>query len=151
MNLSLFLFLIGILRFILNRKNIILMIIAIEIMLLAVTLLVLISSFSFDDGIGQTFSIFIISIAGAESVIGLSILVAFYRSFYSNVILICYKFFNIWSSHKNLDILIKYKSQKLVTPYLYNREYSTWSSSLPYPTMATSVKWTGVVEGVKGP
>ena len=79
MNLSLFLFLIGILGFILNRKNIILMIIAIEIMLLAVTLLVLISSFSFDDGIGQTFSIFIISIAGAESVIGLSILVAFYR------------------------------------------------------------------------
>ena len=80
MNLSLILFLIGILGFILNRKNIILMIIAIEIMLLAVTLLVLISSFSFDDGIGQTFSIFIISIAGAESVIGLSILVAFYRS-----------------------------------------------------------------------
>lgn len=79
MNLSLFLFLIGILGFVLNRKNIILMIIAIEIMLLAVTLLVLISSFSFDDGIGQTFSIFIISIAGAESVIGLSILVAFYR------------------------------------------------------------------------
>ena len=79
MNLSLFLFLVGILGFILNRKNIILMIIAIEIMLLAVTLLVLVSSFSFDDGIGQTFSIFIISIAGAESVIGLSILVAFYR------------------------------------------------------------------------
>ena len=37
MNLSIFLFLIGILGFILNRKNIILMIIAIEIMLLAVT------------------------------------------------------------------------------------------------------------------
>ena len=73
------LFLIGILGFVLNRKNIILMIIAIELMLLSVTLLVLISSFSFDDGIGQTFSIFIISIAGAESVIGLSILVAYYR------------------------------------------------------------------------
>src|ERR1700735_2260071 len=79
MNLSLFLFLIGILGFILNRKNIILMIISIEIMLLAVTLLVLISSFTFDDNIGQTFSIYIISIAGAESVIGLSILVAYYR------------------------------------------------------------------------
>jgi NADH-ubiquinone oxidoreductase chain 4L len=79
MNLSLFLFLIGILGFILNRKNIILMIIAIEIMLLAVTLLVLTSSFGFDDNIGQTFSIYIISIAGAESVIGLSILVAYYR------------------------------------------------------------------------
>lgn len=79
MNLSLSLFLIGILGFILNRKNIILMIISIEIMLLAVTLLVLISSANFNDNIGQTFSVYIISIAGAESVIGLSILVAYYR------------------------------------------------------------------------
>jgi NADH-ubiquinone oxidoreductase chain 4L len=77
--MSIILFLIGILGFILNRKNIILMIIAIEIMLLAVTLLILISSLSFDDNVGQTFSIYIITIAGAESVIGLSILVAFYR------------------------------------------------------------------------
>lgn len=52
MNLSLFLFLIGILGFILNRKNIILMIIAIEIMLLAVTMLLLLSSFSFATGYG---------------------------------------------------------------------------------------------------
>lgn len=79
MNLALILFLIGILGFILNRRNIILMIIAIEIMLLSVTLLILIMSYSFDDSIGQTFSLFIISIAGAESVIGLSILVAYYR------------------------------------------------------------------------
>ena len=79
MNLSLFLFLIGILGFILNRKNIILLIISLEIMLLAVTLLFLITSFSFDDNIGQTFSIYIVSIAGAESVIGLSILVSYYR------------------------------------------------------------------------
>ena len=79
MNLSFFLFLIGILGFILNRKNIILLIISIEIMLLAVTLLILISSYSFQDSIGQTFGIYIISIAGAESVIGLSILVAYYR------------------------------------------------------------------------
>jgi NADH-ubiquinone oxidoreductase chain 4L len=79
MNFTLILFLIGILGFILNRKNIILMIFCIEIMLLAVTLLILISSFNFDDNVGQTFSIIIISIAGAESVIGLSILVAYYR------------------------------------------------------------------------
>ena len=62
MNFSIILFLIGILGFILNRRNIILMIIAIEIMLLAVTLLVLISSFGFDDNAGQTLSIYIISI-----------------------------------------------------------------------------------------
>ena len=79
MNIAILLFLIGILGFVLNRKNIILMIIAIEIMLLAVTLLVLIMSYNFDDNIGQVFSIYIISIAGAESVIGLSILVAYYR------------------------------------------------------------------------
>jgi NADH-ubiquinone oxidoreductase chain 4L len=79
MNFSIFLFLIGTLGFILNRKNIILMIISIEIMLLAVTLLVLISSLQFNDNTGQVLSIYIISIAGAESVIGLSILVAFYR------------------------------------------------------------------------
>jgi NADH-ubiquinone oxidoreductase chain 4L len=79
MNISYILFLIGILGFVLNRKNIILMIIAIEIMLLSVTLLFLIMSYSFDDSIGQTFSLYIVSIAGAESVIGLSILVAYYR------------------------------------------------------------------------
>lgn len=81
MNLSLILFLIGILGFVLNRKNIILMLISIEIMLLAVTLLVIISSFGFDDILGQTYSVYIIAIAGAESAIGLGILVAYYRSF----------------------------------------------------------------------
>ena len=79
MTLSLVLFLIGILGFIMNRKNIILMIISIELMLLAVTLLVLVSSYNFDDILGQTYSIYIIAIAGAESAIGLGILVAFYR------------------------------------------------------------------------
>jgi NADH-ubiquinone oxidoreductase chain 4L len=79
MYLSIILFLIGLLGFVLNRKNIILMLISIEIMLLAVTFLILLSSLSFDDIIGQTFAIYIISVAGAESAIGLSILVAFYR------------------------------------------------------------------------
>ena len=79
MTLSLVLFLVGILGFVLNRKNIILMLISIEMMLLAVTLLVIVSSFSFDDIVGQTYSIYIIAIAVAESAIGLGILVAFYR------------------------------------------------------------------------
>ena len=79
MKLSLILFLIGTLGFVLNKKNIILMLISIEIMLLSITFLILISSISYDDILGQTFSIYIISIAGAESAIGLGILVAFYR------------------------------------------------------------------------
>jgi NADH-ubiquinone oxidoreductase chain 4L len=48
-------------------------------MLLAITFLILIYSFSFDDILGQVFAIYIIAIAGAESAIGLGILVAFYR------------------------------------------------------------------------
>ena len=79
MNLSLILFLIGILGFVLNRRNIILMLISIEIMLLAITFLILLGSLSFDDILGQTYAIYIISIAGAESAIGLGILVAYYR------------------------------------------------------------------------
>ena len=79
MNLSLILFLIGVLGFVLNRKNIILMLISIEIMLLAITFLILISSFHFDDILGQIYATYIIAIAGAESAIGLGILVAFYR------------------------------------------------------------------------
>ncbi|AKQ53295.1 laglidadg endonuclease (mitochondrion) [Sclerotinia sclerotiorum 1980 UF-70] len=55
------------------------MLISIEIMLLAITFLILISSLSFDDILGQTYAIYIIAIAGAESAIGLGILVAFYR------------------------------------------------------------------------
>jgi NADH-ubiquinone oxidoreductase chain 4L len=92
MNFSLILFLIGILGFVLNRKNIILMLISIEIMLLSITFLILISSLNFDDILGQTFAIYIITIAGAESAIGLGILVAFYR-FASSLISYC-KFYN---------------------------------------------------------
>lgn len=88
MNLSLILFLIGILGFVLNRKNIILMLISIEIMLLAITLLILVSSLSFDDILGQTYAVYVIAIAGAESAIGLGILVAFYR-FHCSLISFC--------------------------------------------------------------
>lgn len=88
MNLSLIIFTIGILGFVLNRKNIILMLISIEIMLLAITFLILVSSLSFDDILGQTYAIYIIAIAGAESAIGLGILVAFYR-LNSSLILPC--------------------------------------------------------------
>lgn len=79
MNLAIVLFLIGILGFVLNRKNIILLLISIEVILLSVTLLILISSYSFDDILGQTYSIYIIAIAAAESAVGLGILVAYYR------------------------------------------------------------------------
>lgn len=79
MSLCLILFLIGILGFVLNRRNIILMLISIEIMLLSITFIIIINSLGFDDIIGQTFAIYIITVAGAESAIGLGILLAYYR------------------------------------------------------------------------
>ena len=51
------------LGFVLNRKNVIILIISIEIILLSVTLQILINSGNFDDVIGQIFSIIIITIA----------------------------------------------------------------------------------------
>ena len=79
MNLSLILFLIGILGFVFNKKNIISMLISIEIMLLSITFLILIYSLNYDDILGQVYAVYIISIAGAESAIGLAILVSHYR------------------------------------------------------------------------
>jgi NADH-ubiquinone oxidoreductase chain 4L len=79
MTLSIVLFIIGLLGFALNQRNILLLIISLEIMLLATTVLFLLSSLSFDDILGQTYGIYVIAIAGAESAIGLGILVAFYR------------------------------------------------------------------------
>ena len=55
------------------------MLISVELMLLAVTLLILFSSFVFNDVLGQTYAIYIIAVAGAESAIGLGVLVAYYR------------------------------------------------------------------------
>ena len=48
-------------------------------MLLSITFLILICSLGFDDILGQTYAIYIIVIAGAESAIGLGMFVAFHR------------------------------------------------------------------------
>lgn len=79
MTLPLILFLVGVLGFTLNRRNLLLLIVSIELMLLAVTMLVLISSQGFDDAAGQSYAVYIIAVAGAESAIALGVLVAYYR------------------------------------------------------------------------
>ncbi len=69
----------GILEFMVHKKNIILMLISIEIMFLAILFLILVSSLSFDNILGWTDAIYVIAIASAESAIGSGILVTFYR------------------------------------------------------------------------
>jgi len=72
-------FLIGIIGLVLNRKNILIIIISIELMLLAVNLNFIIFSIYLDDILGQVFVLFILTIAATESAIGLSILASYYR------------------------------------------------------------------------
>lgn len=73
------LFLLGLLGIFLNRKNLIIMLMSIELILLAVNLNFIIFSIFNDDLLGQIFSLFILTVAAAESAIGLAILVAYYR------------------------------------------------------------------------
>ena len=79
LTVALILFLIGISGIILNRKNIIVMLMYIELMLLAVNLNFIIFSVYLDDVMGQLFAILILTVAAAESAIGLAILVVYYR------------------------------------------------------------------------
>jgi NADH-quinone oxidoreductase subunit K len=73
------LFLIGLWGMILNRKNLILIIMSIEILLLSVNFLFILFSMNLDDFFGQIISLFILTVAAAESAIGLAILVIYYR------------------------------------------------------------------------
>lgn len=76
---SFIIFLIGITGIFLNRKNVILVIMSVELMLLSVNFMLLIGSSYLDYRIGQIFVIFILTVAAAESSIGLAILVIFFR------------------------------------------------------------------------
>ena len=75
----LFIFLIGLLGIFINRKNILLVIVCVELVLLSINFIFLISSFYLDDIFGQIFGIFILTVAAAESSIGLAILITYYR------------------------------------------------------------------------
>mmetsp|Transcript_18856 Transcript_18856/g.61543 ORF Transcript_18856/g.61543 Transcript_18856/m.61543 type:complete len:113 (+) Transcript_18856:181-519(+) len=76
---SLILFLLGIWGIFFNRKNIIIMLMSIELMLLAVNLNFVLFSVYLDDLIGQLFALFVLTVAAAESAIGLALLVVYYR------------------------------------------------------------------------
>ena len=62
-----------------NKKNAILILISVELMLLAINFVFLTSSIYLDDRIGQIFALLILTVAAAESSIGLGLLVVYYR------------------------------------------------------------------------
>ena len=74
------LFTIGVFGIFVNRKNIIVILMSIELILLAVNInLVAFSSF-LGDLVGQVFAMFVLTVAAAEAAVGLAILVAYFRN-----------------------------------------------------------------------
>ena len=74
------LFTIGVVGIFLNRKNIIIILMSIELILLAVNLNFVAFSSYLGDLVGQVFALFVLTVAAAEAAIGLAILVVYFRN-----------------------------------------------------------------------
>jgi NADH-quinone oxidoreductase subunit K len=72
-------YLFGVAGLVLNRTNILMVLLAIELMILGANLNFIIFSVHHDDMLGQIFALFLLTVAAAESAIGLAILVIYYR------------------------------------------------------------------------
>ena len=74
------LFTLGVLGIFINRKNVIVILMSIELMLLAVNINFVAFSAHLGDLVGQVFTLFVLTVAAAEAAIGLAILVCFFRN-----------------------------------------------------------------------
>ena len=74
------LFTIGIFGIFLNRKNVIIILMSVELMLLAVNINLVAFSAELGDLVGQVFAMFVLTVAAAEAAVGLAILVIFFRN-----------------------------------------------------------------------
>jgi len=73
------LFVLGVLGIFINRKNVIVILMAIELILLSVNINLIAFSAFLGDMVGQVFAMFVLAVAAAEAAIGLAILVIFFR------------------------------------------------------------------------
>jgi len=80
LTLAAILFSIGIFGIFLNRKNVIIILMSIELILLAVNINLVAFSAFLQDLVGQVFAMFVLTVAAAEAAIGLAILVIYYRN-----------------------------------------------------------------------
>lgn len=74
------LFTLGIFGIFMNRKNVIIIMMSIELMLLAVNINLVSFSVFLNDLVGQIFALFVLTVAAAEAAIGLAILVVYFRN-----------------------------------------------------------------------
>ena len=80
LTLSSIIFVIGIIGVFLNRKNIIIILMSIELILLAVNINLVSFSIYLQDLAGQVFTMFILTVAAAEAAVGLAIIVIYYKN-----------------------------------------------------------------------
>ena len=80
LTLGAIIFTIGLVGIFLNRKNIIIILMSIELILLAVNINLVSFSIFINDLTGQIFALFILTVAAAEAAIGLAIIVVYYRN-----------------------------------------------------------------------
>ena len=80
LTLAAILFTIGVFGIFANRKNVIILLMCIELMLLAVNINLVAFSAHLGDLVGQVFAMFILTVAAAEAAVGLAILVVFFRN-----------------------------------------------------------------------
>ena len=80
LTLAAILFSIGVFGIFLNRKNVIIILMSIELMLLAVNINLVAFSWALGDLVGQMFAMFVLTVAAAEAAIGLAILVVYFRN-----------------------------------------------------------------------
>ena len=73
------LFVLGVLGIFINRKNVIVILMSVELILLAVNINLVAFSAAMDNLIGQVFAVLVLTVAAAEAAIGLAILVIYYR------------------------------------------------------------------------
>ena len=76
---SAILFVMGVLGIFINRKNVIIILMAIELILLSVNINLVAFSVFLGDMVGQVFSMFVLTVAAGEAAIGLAILVIYFR------------------------------------------------------------------------
>jgi NADH-quinone oxidoreductase subunit K len=74
------LFTLGILGIFVNRKNVIVILMSVELMLLAVNINLVAFSVQLGDLVGQVFAMFVLTVAAAEAAVGLAILVVYFRN-----------------------------------------------------------------------
>ena len=80
LTLSAVVFSIGIIGIFLNRKNIIIILMSIELILLAVNINLVSFSIYLQDLVGQVFTMFILTVAAAEAAVGLAIILIYYKN-----------------------------------------------------------------------